>query len=51
MSLLYIKPVGVLKKTAPASFFTSKTQTSDRSINRPNVTTLERREAMSYNPP
>jgi hypothetical protein len=51
MPPLHTKPVGVLKKTAPASFFTPKTRTSGRSTNRPDVTTLERREAMPHNPP
>jgi hypothetical protein len=50
MPLLYIKPIKVLKKTASISFFTPKTQTSNRNTNRLNYITLERREAIFYNP-
>ena len=45
-----VKPVRVIKKTAPTSFFTPKARTSGRNTNRPNYTTLERREATPQNP-
>jgi hypothetical protein len=51
MPPVYLKPVGVTKKTAPASFFTPKARSSGRNTNRPDYATLERREAMPQNPP
>ncbi len=46
-----LKPVRVIKKTAPTSFFTPKARTSRRNTNCPDYTTLERQEATPQNPP
>jgi hypothetical protein len=50
MPLVHSKPVRVIKKTAPASFFTLKARSSGRNTNRPDYATFERQEAMPQNP-
>jgi hypothetical protein len=51
MPLVHSKPVGVIKKTAPAPFFTLKARSSGRNTNRPDYATLKRQKAMPQNPP
>jgi hypothetical protein len=50
MPLVHLKPVRVIKKTAPASFFTLKARSSGKNTNRLDYATFERQEAMPQNP-